>query len=64
MTGGSPGAAWLSRSPGTHVGWKPVADINSADTDSGTTDSNTSTTGAAKTTRHIFVTGGVVSSLG
>ncbi len=41
-----------------------MADINSADTDSGTTDSNTSTTGAAKTTRHIFVTGGVVSSLG
>ncbi|WP_316313019.1 CTP synthase [Clavibacter michiganensis] len=41
-----------------------MADINSADTDSGTTDSTTSTTGAAKTTRHIFVTGGVVSSLG
>jgi len=41
-----------------------VADINSADTDPSSTDSITSTTGAAKTTRHIFVTGGVVSSLG
>ncbi|OUE27862.1 CTP synthase [Clavibacter michiganensis] len=41
-----------------------MADINSADTDPSSTDSISSTTGAAKTTRHIFVTGGVVSSLG
>jgi CTP synthase len=41
-----------------------VADIHSAaDTDPSTTTSTTSTTGG-RTTRHIFVTGGVVSSLG
>src|SRR5215218_304864 len=45
-----------SGSAGSRLGLKPVADITSAD--------QTSTTTNQKITKHIFVTGGVVSSLG